>query len=400
MAGNFFSNTYRGFLRLQPVARVILAIHAVAGAVVGLFLYHAVIFAMIATVLAVVSGWYHPAFTYPLIGGVLTFFGILGIAREIRWMRLPLGETPDGPMMAVPVVESIEKLSLPRGANFQGWNRVDPLTIRQAACLWLEWEPAERFDASSEDILAPHLLGLKQAVDAGRVPQTEPRPSPLQAMAALHIPAAARDGTLISRTVLIKYANGIGESPKFLFPQEQARIALLRQVPSSQQDFAKISFAQKWDKAENGSGDNPNNFTLLVVITLKKGLKNIAVTGRFGRPEHYISGKSSIVWRAPLRILDKPNLVSEETVRESVAWRPSANDENDVDFVSCLKTKVTIADLKHGGSTDVLIVVEIRLMCDDGEISKRIGFRFRNVKGVKLSDQFDLSTIGYMLEQG
>jgi len=59
--------------------------------------------AMIGGTFAAVSGWYHPAATYPVVAGLLAFFSILGISRELKaraTVALPL---PDAESRVVDV---------------------------------------------------------------------------------------------------------------------------------------------------------------------------------------------------------------------------------------------------------------------------------------------------------
>jgi|GEM_PF-4790555 hypothetical protein len=133
----------------------------------------------------------------------------------------------------------------PEPADFAEWDKVDPLTIWQAAMLWLGWNPSnprppEKLDIESENRLAPHLSGLIQGVRAGWVGIAVPGEAP----------SSANTETHLSRGTLLKYAERVKERPKFLYPEARAG-AVVQTEPEpdiSLYDALWAGYLKTWNK--------------------------------------------------------------------------------------------------------------------------------------------------------
>jgi len=200
-------------------------------------------------------------------------------------------------------------------------------------------------------------------------------------------PSASKE-TLVTRAELTAYASQSGEKPKFLFPdQRQSEQGLL----PLKLDFAEITFPVKIESPKEPQGAAPN-FTLFANIRPKKGIKNVSMICRLATAAHYIGAPSEWVWRRPKRLVETQNLVSNESVQVPVVWRPSVSTHGN-DMISGPNAEIRIANLDGSEAHDVTVLVEARMMCDDGEMTKQVAYRFRNIRGERLSETIALATL-------
>lgn len=83
-----FRKVWRGFLRLRPIAQVILALAAMVNGIVWFIAYHTIVLAVIGTALAVVGGLWNPGDAYPVVAGLLTFSAIMTLGAVLRLSKV------------------------------------------------------------------------------------------------------------------------------------------------------------------------------------------------------------------------------------------------------------------------------------------------------------------------
>jgi hypothetical protein len=164
-------------------------------------------------------------FTPQVTESVVWGFVAAAAGKVLVSRRVAVSDQP--PLHHLPIPREPAPVSVvPKGpknqsADFWAWDRVDPLSVKEAAALWLGFEPTTA-DVNGTDIKS---LGtaLKRAVDTGKLKKAEtvlrdPRLTAAAEAMFIGVPAAT-DDSLIHRNDLKQYAISLREKPPFLFPE-------------------------------------------------------------------------------------------------------------------------------------------------------------------------------------
>lgn len=151
---------------------------------------------------------------FPWVVGIAIglLLGFLGGVRADAWFRQV--ERRDDRLV-------IEYRSSPRSppSLFEGWDLVDPLSLRDAASLWAEVDPNETPGRVLDGAAGGMLRMLQLVATQKEIKITTPWPSiGVIPEGFPRDPATIPDASTVTRAELRKFAEARGDRPRFLFP--------------------------------------------------------------------------------------------------------------------------------------------------------------------------------------
>lgn len=144
------------------------------------------------------------------LGGASAGF-LAGLRAEL-WFRQP--PQSEG------LVSEYRHVGLASRSLFEGWDHVDPLTLRDAACLWAEVDPNETPGKVLDGAAGGILRMLQQAAAKKRIQVAQPYRSIATIMESITItadPAMVHETCTVTRAELHNLADARGDRPRFLF---------------------------------------------------------------------------------------------------------------------------------------------------------------------------------------
>ena len=147
----------------------------------------------------------------------------------------------------------------PPGFDLSPWQNKDPLTLREAACLWAGYPPGLRkahvLEPARVAVMQERFRQIKQAAEAGRINYDRPEVNkttsvplstgfdlegwgraPRVVQTTRRVPVDW-SYALFTRAALKGYADSIGERPAFLFP-EAVEVSALRCLDKTAPHFS------------------------------------------------------------------------------------------------------------------------------------------------------------------